>query len=174
MLNSFNVLLVLVSSVQSFQVKLVEGAIDFEDTSNCTWSGWSSCSLYSETRCARTRSFDLLPIDNQTLPLDGKEMCRGQAGRVDSADCDDGLCPTWNIGNWTDCSGTCSMQLPPWAGYQTRPVACIDSSGLLYRKEVCKKVWGLGTVPLEEQTCECSHRVPPYDPYASRYGPVTI
>lgn len=144
--------------------------IDLVDISNCTWTEWSVCSLASQSRCARSRTLDLLPAANQTMLSNTTVPCSGQAGRVDSVDCVDGLCPSWQVGNWSDCSNTCNSTLSAWAGYQVRNVDCTDTSGVFYRREVCESV--RGAIPISEQACPCSHTIPEFNPYKPLYTPI--
>ena len=148
--------------------------ISVSDTSNCTWTAWSECKLESDTRCARTRILEVLPLDKQLEDVAGKIPCNKNAGNVETAGCSDGLCPSWKIGEWTDCSGTCNSTMRPWEGYQRRDVTCEDISGVLYRADVCANLNGKDHTPEEERPCECSHKLKPYEPYAPRYTPVGV
>lgn len=155
---------------EGLRLNLKGRSVEVEDISNCTWTDWSVCRLETETRCSRTRTLELLPMENQTAAIESKVLCNGQAGRTDSVDCDDELCPVWKAGNWTDCSQTCGQQLEPWVGYQNRNVTCLDTQGTLYRRSVCGQIRGME--PIDERPCECSHTVAPFDPYQVRYTPV--
>ena len=171
MLSAFLVLVSFLGVVSGLHLKHRGISIDVTDTSNCTWSEWSDCRLESQSRCARVRTLELLPLANQTLSLPNKVPCYGRAGSEDSVDCDNGFCPVWSIGNWTDCSSTCGSQLPPWEGHQIRDVSCKDSAGILYSAEVCSSVRGIASVPINDQPCPCSHTAPRIDPYAVTYAP---
>jgi hypothetical protein len=145
------------------------------DTSNCTWSSWTVCSTESVYRCSRSKTFELLPLQNQTDNIASKQLCHGNAGRVDTETCYDGLCPKWVPGNWTDCSPTCNTtQLPPWEGYQTRTLVCQDSDGVFYQSAVCENIYGLSAKPLSEQPCACSHQAVNFDPYGNKFEPVVL
>ena len=150
------------------------GDISIVDTSNCTWTDWSECKLDSTTRCTRARTLEVLSFERQTLDVVGKISCHGRAGDMESQGCQDGLCPNWSIGNWTDCSGTCNSTLPPWEGYQRREVSCLDPAGVYYRTDVCENLYGVTMKPELERPCECSHKLKPYDPYTPTYRPVEV
>lgn len=156
----------------AFRLQSTHGAIDFQDSSNCTWSEWSACKLESEYRCAKTRTLGVLPFEDQLSELPKKVFCHGQAGQVESETCSEGLCPQWNVGNWTDCSSTCNSTMQPWEGFQNREVECLDSNKVMYKSEVCEKLYGLARRPEVERPCECSHKVKPFDPYVGTYNPV--
>ena len=164
----------LASSGFAMRIILLDTSIDFRDTSNCTLSAWSVCSLETEGRCSRQRTLMVLPYENQTMVGPTIQACHGQGGHVESESCRDGLCPQWRIGEWSDCSGTCKSTLPPWQGYQRRSVECMDSAEVLYREAVCENLYGIALKPIDEQACECSHKVKPFDPYANTYQPVDV
>ena len=144
------------------------------DSSNCTWTSWTECKLESDTRCARTRLLEVLPLDAQDTEKPDKIPCNGQAGTVESSGCTDGMCPKWIVGDWTDCSGTCNSTMRPWEGLQRRDLVCQDDSGILYRTDVCVNLYGVTVKPEEERPCECSHKLKPFDPYAVNYKPVDV
>ncbi len=148
------------------------GDISPLDSSNCTWSGWGECELESPTRCTKSRTFDVVPLEKQSEEFAGKEKCNGQGGNTQIESCSDGLCPHWSTGNWTDCSNTCNSTMRPWQGFQRRDVVCVDATEVLYRTEVCETLYGINMKPESEQACECSHKLKPYDAYATTYRPV--
>ena len=148
--------------------------IGLQDTSNCTWSNFTECALETKTRCSRYRTLDVLPLESQAVDLPGKVPCSGQAGQRETESCTDGLCPSWVVGNWTDCSNTCNQTLAPWVGIQSRDVTCEDVSGVFYTNEVCVKLYGVALEPSTEQPCECSHQVPSPDPYGVTSSAVSL
>jgi hypothetical protein len=148
--------------------------LDIADSSNCTWTAWSECKLESDTRCARVRTLEVLPLEKQAKDISGKIACHGNAGTVETKTCTDGLCPKWNIGNWTDCSGTCNATMRPWEGYQRRDITCEDVAGILYRESVCRNVHGKDTMPEEERPCECSHKLKPLELFVPKYRPIDV
>jgi hypothetical protein len=158
----------------SFRSTVDHRDISIIDSSNCTWTDWSECKLESDSRCTRTRTLQVLPLDNQRDEVPGKTPCSGQGGSIESSGCNDGLCPNWQVGNWTDCSSTCNTTLRPWEGFQRRDVLCQDISGVLYRADVCENLYGVTLKPEEEKPCECSHKLKPFDPYAVNYTPVGV
>ena len=146
---------------------------DFIDTSNCTWTDWSTCGLkrgsYSE--CETTRSLELSA--NQTSVGPNIVACMNQAGTVESKPCNDGNCPTWNVGNWTDCSNTCNTTMADiWSAMQVRQVSCADLNGWYYSSKVCVNI--RGQQPLTEQVCPCSHQTEPVDPYGGKWDHVPL
>jgi hypothetical protein len=149
--------------------------IGFQDTSNCTWSNFTQCALETKTRCAKYKTLELVPIDNQTDDnYFGKIPCHGQAGQRQYETCSDELCPAWVVGNWTDCSMTCNQTLPPWQGIHSRDVTCVDSAGVSYTRDVCQQLYGSALSPPAEEPCECSHQPPTASPYAITYGVVSF
>ena len=146
---------------------------DIIDTSNCTWTGWSICGLkrgsYSE--CESTRTFEL--SENQTATGSNVAPCMNQAGTLESKPCTDGNCPTWDVGNWTDCSNTCNTTMADiWSGMQVRHVSCSDPTGWYYASKVCVNI--RGQQPLTEQACPCSHQTEPVDPYGGKWDHVPV
>ena len=159
--------------VQAMRLSSNQQSIDFQDTSNCTWTDWSVCSLVSDSRCASSRTLQVLPFESQTLDLPNSLPCSGNAGHTEQETCTGGLCPTWTVGNWTECSGNCESK-QPWEDYQNRNVKCADSDGVLYRFDVCGKLYGLAQTPATEQPCACSHQVSISNPYQSPFSHVSI
>ncbi|KAK3927660.1 Protein madd-4 [Frankliniella fusca] len=58
-------------------------------------------------------------------------MCFGAAKPRHKELCGSEKCPTWDSGEWSECSATCG------AGIQTRPLTCIDSHGAFLDDTAC-------------------------------------
>jgi hypothetical protein len=146
---------------------------DVIDTSNCTWSNWTVCGLKkgSYSQCESTRSLEL--AQNQTEIGPQVIPCMGQAGSVESKPCNDGNCPLWNVGNWSDCSNTCNTTMADiWSGMQVRHISCSDPTGWYYANKVCVNI--RGQEPLAEQACPCSHKTEEVDPYGGQWTKVPV
>jgi hypothetical protein len=172
-MNLILIWIVLLQCANSLRLGSLQRDTDIVDTSNCTWTSWSVCGLkrgsYSE--CESIRTLDLAA--NQTAV--GSEIipCMSQAGSVETKPCNDGNCPAWNVGNWTDCSNTCNTTMADiWSAMQVRQVSCSDNGGWFYSNKVCVNI--RGQQPLTEQACPCSHQTETVDPYGGKWTQVSL
>jgi len=148
--------------------------VDYVDTSNCTWSGWTTCSLKqgTYTGCETTRTLEL--AQDQKSKEKSVIPCYHQTGSVESKPCTDGNCPNWRIGNWSDCNNTCNSTKSQevWSALQVRSVQCGDVSGWFYDEKVCTSI--RGQKPMIDQPCPCSHEAPNSAPYPLNWNTVGV
>jgi hypothetical protein len=166
--------IVLIESIKSERIVSLEPDANYIDTSKCTWTEWSVCSLKPGvfTACESSRSFDLAP--DQTSGSSAIVPCYHQAGSIESKPCQDGNCPNWIVGNWSDCSNTCSFttNAEVWSAMQVREVQCGDARGWFYDEKVCLSI--RGQKPMTSKACACSHQTTDVQPYRVSWNTVEV
>ncbi|XP_034240301.1 protein madd-4-like [Thrips palmi] len=108
------------------QTRRPEGEVEPCNTHRCPakWiaEAWEMCSVscgggvrHRDVYCAEVISGNLTKVSD--------DMCYGTAKPRHKEPCASEKCPTWDSGEWSECSASCGM------GIQTRPLACVDSYG---------------------------------------------
>ncbi|PIO64423.1 thrombospondin type 1 domain protein, partial [Teladorsagia circumcincta] len=95
----------------------------------CTaWSfgQWSTCSV---TCGDGIQTREAICVDRDGRPLDSARCSYRE--RIVQKPCSRPACPSWKVGEWTQCSVSCQD------GWSTRRVSCVDSRGEDVRAELC-------------------------------------
>ena len=167
-------LVILIHSVSCFRISSISPHGGYVDTSNCTWSEWSECGLKpgTYTSCESSRTLEL--AEDQKLKSPYVIPCFEQAGSIESKPCQDGNCPSWRVGNWSDCSNTCNVttKAEVWAAMQVRDIQCADARGWFYEEKVCVSI--RGQKPMTDKACPCSHQTTEAQPYQLSWNTVGV